>query len=505
MAFTQGFENDVFISYSHRDNLAPRWVDHFHDALLAALKRKLSDDHTVVWRDPELNANKIFNQKIKRMIDSSAVFLVLLSRNYLKSDYCKQELNWFYSDKIGLGLSINDRSRIFIVKLNNIPHQEWPGQLKGTTGQKMHDAPENSNKEGDFHDFDSPGFRQGVKEIADAIAVTLKVFPGTGPGKDAVRPGPDDTDDYQCIDVFIADAADNLQITRDRLIEDLKREKVRILDEIPPPDNLKDHDEAVKNAVAGAHLAIHLMDHTPGRRIRDCKESSYPCRQLEIGLDSNIHQLIWVPLQLDYKNIEDESYKKFIYDLEYGKRNKKNLNFARELKTGLKDLVLAKVREIRRDLRSQIPAREPAPVLLSTREDDLAFTIKLAGYLFDQGIKSWINPEHNEVQATLKIFDAFLERVENVVIVCGGGPGNWVRGKLIKILNFIGACMMNENIKISLENVWVYCLPSSRIPDKIREMTRLIKITFLDNTHTRELDKSVLEPLLQSCRAGGGA
>jgi hypothetical protein len=75
MAFTQGFENDVFISYSHRDNLAPRWVDHFHDALLAALKRKLGDDHVVLWRDAELNANSLFNQKIKRMIDSSAYWI----------------------------------------------------------------------------------------------------------------------------------------------------------------------------------------------------------------------------------------------------------------------------------------------------------------------------------------------------------------------------------------------------------------------------------------------
>jgi hypothetical protein len=64
MAFTQGFENDVFISYSHRDNLAPGWVDHFHEALLAALKRKLNDDHTAVWRDQELNANSLFNQVI---------------------------------------------------------------------------------------------------------------------------------------------------------------------------------------------------------------------------------------------------------------------------------------------------------------------------------------------------------------------------------------------------------------------------------------------------------
>jgi len=505
MAFTQGFENDVFISYSHRDNLAPRWVERFHDALLDALKRKLADDHVVVWRDLELDANSLFDQKIKRMIDSSAVFLVLLSRNYLKSKYCMKELDWFYSDERGLGLSIGDQSRIFIVLLNNIPHEEWPGQLSGTSGQVMHDAPKNSGKEGDFYDFDSPEFRQGVKEIADAITVTLKAFPGAGPDKYVVPPHPGENDDDEYIDVFIADAPDNLQITRDRLIEDLKKEKVRIPVEIPPPDNLIEHDEAVKKAVAGAHLAIHLLDLTPGRRIRDRKESSYPRRQLEIGLECDTHQLIWVPKELNYENIEEDTYKKFLYDLENGQRDKKNLNFARELKTGLKDLVLAKVQEIRRDLTGKIPPAAPVPVLLSTREDDLAFTIKLAGYLDDQGIKYRLNPEYSSIETTLKVFDDFLERARSVVIVCGAGPANWVQGKLIKIWNFIGTQMMNENIKISLENVWVYCLPSSRIPDKIRELTRLININILNNTHTRELDRSVLEPLLKSCKAGGGA
>jgi hypothetical protein len=505
MAFTQGFENDVFISYSHRDNLAPHWVGHLHEALLAALKRKLSDDHTVVWRDQELNANSLFNQKIKRMIDSSAVFLVLLSRNYLKSEYCKKELDWFYSNETGLGLSISDQSRIFIVLLNNIPHKEWPGQLKGTTGQVMHDAPKNSGKEGDFFDFDSREFRDGVKEITNAITDTLKAFPGAGPGKYVVPPRPGENDDDEYINVFIADAADNLQITRDRLIEDLKREKVRIPDEIPPPDNLKEHDEAVKNALAGAHLAIHLLDNTPGRRIRDCKESSYPRRQLEIGLESDTHQLTWVPKHLDYENIEDETYKKFLYDLEFGERVKKNFNFVRELNTGLKDLVLSKTQEIRQLLTKQIPAVEQTPVFLSTREDDLAFTIELAHYLKKQDIKCWLNPEHTEIEDTMKAFDGFLARARNVVIVCGAGPANWVQGKLIKIWKFIGTQMMNENIKTTLENLWLYRLPSSQFTGKIREMTRLIKIHILDNTHSRELDEKVLEPLLQSCKVGGGA
>jgi hypothetical protein len=505
MAFTQGFENDVFISYSHRDNLAPRWVDHFHEALLAALKRKLSDDHAAVWRDQELNANSLFNQKIKRMIDSSAVFLVLLSRNYLKSQYCMKELDWFYSDETGIGPSIGDQSRILKVLLNNIPHEEWPGRLKGTTGQMMHDAPKNSRKEGDFYDFDSREFRQGVKEIANAITVTLKAFPGAGPDKDAGPPGPDDNDDYEYIDVFIADAADNLQITRDRLIEDLKREKARIPDEIPPPDNLKEHDEAVKNAMVGTHLAIHLLDNTPGRRIRDCKESSYPRRQLEIGLESDTYQLALVPRDLDYENIEDETYKKFLYDLEFRKREKENFNVVRELKTELKVPVLEKIEEIRRNLTKKIPAAAPAPVLLSSHQDDIAFTMELGRYLAKQGIKFWLNPEHKEIESTLKVFDDYLERVRSVVIVSGAGSANWVRGKLIKIWKFIGTQIMNENSKTTLENLWVYCLPSSQFTGKSEEMPPLFRIDILDNTHTQELDERVLEPLLQSCKPGGGA
>lgn len=504
MAFTQGFENDVFISYSHRDNLAPRgrhgWVDRFHEALEGELKRKLNDDNVAVWRDPELNLNSLFDQKIKRTIDSSAVFLVLLSNNYTQSEYCQKELEWFYSDEKELGLSIGDESRIFNVLLNNISHEKWPGQLKGTSGQIMHDAPEDSGKEGDFFDFDSREFRDGVKEVANAITATLKAFPGAGQDKDAVAPGRYEDENNECIDVFIADAADNLQITRDRLIEDLKGEKVRILDEIPPPDNHKEHDEAVKKVMARAHLAIHLMDNGPGRRIRDCKESTYPRRQLEIGLESETHQLIWVPRNLKYENIEDEEYKEFLKNLEFGERGKKNFNFVRELKTGLKDLVLPKIEDIRQLLKAQVPAVEQAPVLLSTREDDLRFTYELAAYLAKQGIKIWLNPEHRNIESSLKNFDDYLKRARSVVIVYGAGPAKWVQGKLLKIINFF-----YTQIKSALlENLWVYRLPSSRITDDIEKLTRLIKIKILDNTHSHELDEKVLEPLLQSCKAGGG-
>lgn len=504
MAFTEGFEYDVFISYSQRDNVTPRWVNHFHEALHAALKKKLSYDKVAIWRDMELNANSLFNQKIKRIIDSSAIFLVLLSLNYLKSEYCKKELDWFYCDEKGLGLSIGDESRIFIVLLNNIPHEGWPEPLKGTSGQIMHDAFKDSGKVGDFFDFESREFREGVNEIANAITATLKAFPGAGQDKDAGPSNRDEDEDNECIDVFIADASDNLQITRDRLIEDLKREKVGILDDIPPPNNHEEHDEAVKKAMAEAHLAIHLLDKVPGRRIRDFKESSYPRRQLEIGLESDIHQLIWVPRNLKDEDIDDEGYKKFLDDLEFGKREKKEFNFVREFNTGLKDIVLPKIEDIRQLLKATVPAAQHVPVLLSTHGNDLATAIKLAAFLDKQGIKYRLNPEYTEIETSLKVFDDFLERAQSVVIVYGAGPANWVMGKLLKTIKqrYDQVC---ERFRTSLQNLWVYCLPPSRITKEIEEMTRHFNVKLLDNSHSSEPDEIVLEPLLQICKAGGKA
>ncbi len=147
------------------------------------------------------------------------------------------------------------------------------------------------------------------------------------------------------------------------MIEDLRGENIRIPDEIPPPDNHKEHDEAVKKAMAGAHLAIHLLDNGPGRRIRDFKESTYPRGQLEIGLESDTRQLIWVPRNLKYEDIADEKYKEFLDDLEFGEREKKNFHFVREPATQLKDVVLREIEEITRHFNIHLLDNSHSPEL----------------------------------------------------------------------------------------------------------------------------------------------
>jgi len=55
MAFTEGFEYDIFIGYTHADNFAPEgkkgWVDDFHEEPEASLVRRFGYNKIAIWRD----------------------------------------------------------------------------------------------------------------------------------------------------------------------------------------------------------------------------------------------------------------------------------------------------------------------------------------------------------------------------------------------------------------------------------------------------------------------
>lgn len=134
MAFTCGFDNDIFISYCHYDNAAPKneqgWVDRFHEELECSLVRRFGHKKPSIWRDKELHGSTIFDKKIQEKIRQSALFVALVSSNYLNSEYCLKELEWFHNEakKCPYGLSIKHEYRIFNVLLYNIKNSKWPVQ-----------------------------------------------------------------------------------------------------------------------------------------------------------------------------------------------------------------------------------------------------------------------------------------------------------------------------------------------------------------------------------------
>ena len=87
MAYLPEFDNDVFISYTHKDNLDPQdepdagWVSRFH----LDLQRRLTELLGVaarVWRDKKLRGSDAFDQEIFIQLRRSAVLIPIVSPGF---------------------------------------------------------------------------------------------------------------------------------------------------------------------------------------------------------------------------------------------------------------------------------------------------------------------------------------------------------------------------------------------------------------------------------------
>ena len=136
MSYLTQFQHDLFISYTHIDDVEPirkdqiGWVSQFQRDLLLRLKKKISRKITI-WRDREIQPTQTFADVTKKAVDDSAIFLALTSPNYLlESPYCEMERQQFFekAQNETPGLKIGIHYRIVNILLYNIPHEEWPSE-----------------------------------------------------------------------------------------------------------------------------------------------------------------------------------------------------------------------------------------------------------------------------------------------------------------------------------------------------------------------------------------
>jgi hypothetical protein len=96
--FLPGFEYDVFVSYAHADNQRPEgsqakygWVTTLAHNLSVGpnvAKKRIFIDHQLKPGDP-------FNDDLRDKVAHSATLLILLSQNYIDSEWCGTELDHF--------------------------------------------------------------------------------------------------------------------------------------------------------------------------------------------------------------------------------------------------------------------------------------------------------------------------------------------------------------------------------------------------------------------------
>ncbi len=110
-AFVSEYEYDFFVSYAHVNN-EPRakentgWITTLVQELKKELADKLGDDCAKVWRDPKLQGNDDITSEVEHAVTHSASLVVIFSRAYLKSEWCRKELEMFVGAAVSRGANM---------------------------------------------------------------------------------------------------------------------------------------------------------------------------------------------------------------------------------------------------------------------------------------------------------------------------------------------------------------------------------------------------------------
>lgn len=136
------FQADAFVSYAHGD---PRGDgDTPLKQWTLALIRRLEQEvrcvdpefaDVLLWRDEE-HVDPLAHLKpaLREKVTASGVFIIVMSRYYLASAWCGDELDWFAKQVRERAL---DNDRVFVVNAQPTEDAKWPAFLRGEGGHRL--------------------------------------------------------------------------------------------------------------------------------------------------------------------------------------------------------------------------------------------------------------------------------------------------------------------------------------------------------------------------------
>ncbi len=501
MAFLKDYEYDIFISYAHVDNTpfpgqTAGWIEQFYKNLDLMLAKRFGRPGIIKiwWDDKRLDGSVVFNKSIEAGIKSSAIMMCLNSPGYIASDYCKKELDTFYKKAKAekTGLVIGARSRIINVLLNNIPFGEWLPELSGTSGFPFHDATE-ADDFGDALETNSHEFSEQLKNVRDALWNILNDFSKTLTPS-PIAPIPTSEGESQKFSIFFGEVADTLRIPRKRAINELEKLGFNIIFGIPPPNEVNAHEQAIKDALNSADMAVHLLDEYPGREIVGAPELWYPQKQAELAMQTGKSQLIWVPAETDFQDIEDDNYKLFLQKLETGESISKNFEFVRGSKSNLAMEIIDIAEHLKAQRTLQNAENEKISVLLDTHFKDQLYALDLSRTLIENKIQPFINPQEDDPHKNINILADRISQVRKLIFLYGSVSKEWVFERMSAALHLI----ITNNFNI--DDFFIFMAPPHKEKNSIQLNQRFLKISVIDNSDNPVLDKEKVDKLLTELR-----
>lgn len=441
MAFVPGYDHDVFISYAHVDNEPLnyngrdlRWVTSFKEQLQKLVDQQLGRiNASRVWMDiKDLPGNELVTPTLEGAVRKTATLIVILSKGYLKSEWCQREMREF----VELNKS---QDRLFILHLADIPFEARPEEIRDLNGFRFYDP-----EEKDQLNPDSAAFRHELRKLKTSLAGKLEAMHQVPDSivevEETITPLPA---------VLLAEGAPDLEVERDALRTYVKSLGYRVLPLKPYRRGAQDFQEMLDQDLAESKLFIQLLGQYVTPQTDDLP-GGYGGLQLERAKAAMIPALrSYGRDTVNFEKITSEFYRGFLQaedvmalDLE---------QFKIEIKRRLDELVLL-------DRMQGAVGSKDSPVFINARSEDVETAFHIRNRLENQNLPYEIIQEDEPLEAMAK-----TSSPAGLVLVYGEkSPGKWIKQQMDAF----------RTMALSMRPVDLLCALYFDPPEKRKELLR---------------------------------
>ncbi|NIM10972.1 MAG: TIR domain-containing protein, partial [Candidatus Aminicenantes bacterium] len=368
------FKRDIFISYAHIDNMALKegekgWVANFHRALEVRLAQLLGEKPEI-WRDQKLQGNDYFGDEIVEQFPKTAVMISILSPRYIKSEWCTKEVREFYeAASKGMGIRINNKSRIFKVIKTHVPYDAHPPEIADTLGYEFYVSDHDTGKTKELNQKSGGELEQvywaKLDDIAHDICDLLEKLKQSGETGAIFRQEQDH------LTVYLAETSIELKKQRDMIKRELLEFGYRVLPDQRLSPVESEFKPTVEQMLAQCVLSIHMVGRSYGPVPEGSPKSIVPLQNelaAQTSKSGKLQRLIWL-LPDNYKDIEDKRQEQFVHHLRTDPATQYGADF---FETAIEDFKFA--------IHDKLKSLKPSPTFVSAA-DTAALEAPMTVYL----------------------------------------------------------------------------------------------------------------------------
>lgn len=308
MAYTTGFEYDVFISYAAVDDIEPvadngrGWVTMFVRNLEMVLASRLGGREKLrIYFD---RRNLGGNHELQELLEAagrSALFLAITSPAYSEREWTRRELETFLK-------GAPDSQRLFAAEYLPLdPGETYPQPLSERRRMKFWDVDEMSSFAA-MPLTNDHALRNRIHDLADQIKKQLVAINTAETARPAIIRAADVIADDGARRskgiVFLAQTTDDLEEERNQLRRYLEQFGFLVL----PAGDLPGGGEAfraeIERDIKQADLYVHLLGPRAGRFPADL-EDGYGATQVKVAREAGKPLLLWRHPELDVSAVTD--------------------------------------------------------------------------------------------------------------------------------------------------------------------------------------------------------